>query len=378
MRLCKSFQIWSIYNSFTEATLARIQLYPHVIELTSPGSLHDVSPFSFPYGNISFGEKTFECGKYDEDPIPEESEDLPALEKLAGLEGTCFETTKVGSRDEFWRFCIANGVSEFFDSRGTRSPPREIAVSKALESRATHSWGFSERFEGVGGKFQAEYLCGDEFKQPQLSREVGGSEYRVRVSSFLFCETLADSIIGEIISWMPPLSGVSENQLWRYEYHRGSGLKQVPLNKAGQSMTNETIQLSGSVSESPFLNINRKEDKSLDQEDVFVRTVIETALPEGDLCVIHGFNRTVAVTFQCPHDWEDVNLGNSPGWIDHTIPPSLGIGKVFKARMFAVEEPDVCVYEMTVESTALCVDRSLIPRIFEVPNYAVSCRLINQ
>jgi hypothetical protein len=186
---------------------------------------------------------------------------------------------------------------------------------------------------------------------------------------------LSEEVLRKIIVAIPGLDGVSADRLWRYEYHIESGLKQVPLDNRGKGIMNETIQVGQSVVRESF-QFEKVIEKSLNPDDVHYRGVIETALPDGDKCLIHGLNRTAKVKFQCPHGWEELGEGTQ-GWTGYSF--SLeGMSKGYNARILSVNEMDICVYELIVESTALCLDQSLIPRLFDVPNYTVSCALIKK
>lgn len=362
------------YTLGTSATLIRTQLYPHIIELSAAIKVGGPGALEYSYGEIQLGEQLFECGKNDLNVTVEREQDDDALEKLVSLYGICFEVPRNSSDNINFKLCVASGVSEFTDSRGPRSPVRETATSKALETGSTHSWGISERFEGADLTLNAEYHCGDEYGVPELTQDEA-SVYRVRISSHLFCKNLTEELLRKIISKIPVLDGVSADRLWRYEYHIESGLKQVPLDNRGKGIMNETIQVGQSLGNESF-QFEKVIEKSLIPEDVHYRGVIQTALPDGDECLIHGLNRTAQVKFQCPQGWEELSA-ESQGWTGYAFSHG-GMRKRYNARILSVNEVDICVYELIVESTALCLDQSLIPRLFDVPNYTVSCALIKK
>ena len=48
-----------------------------------------------------------------------------------------------------------------------------------------------------------------------------------------------------------------------------------------------------------------------------------------------------------------------PGWSEFTV-----VGKKYFARIASVKESRLCEYTMVIETTSLCVDSSLIPRLW--------------
>jgi hypothetical protein len=352
----------------SDATLTRIQLYPHIVEVRNNNSANASDPLDSTYGSISFGGKTFECGKTDEEDRKVHKEDIAALQKLAALEGMCFEVQRDDGK--FYLLCIASGVSEFSYVGAVPGPAREVAVSKALETGRMHSWGVSEEFSGTELTLRAEYYCGDEWRVPKLTREQD-NKVTVRISSFLFCEILGEGTMRQMIESVPSLQAFSQDGVWVFDFQAYSGIKQILIKRDGDDKPDETNLLGTGLIVGEYM-LNREVLRSLDPEDVHLRTVVDTVFPDGDACEIYGLNRTTKVTYRCPNEWEELVVKPAPFWTEYRV-PELARNKLFKAKIFSVSEPQVCVYEIVVESTAMCLDMSLVPRLFEVPSYTVRC-----
>ena len=359
-----------LYRTGFCGTLAHSKVYPFVVELNS-SSLSDVGQASFAeaFGRVSFNGHAFTCGKAPRIEDQFSASDVLRLERFISLDGLCWDVEQeVGSRN-FIQVCIGRDVKEYrLSEQGTKGMMRMIGTSDPINGTATTETGFSETFVGDGKTVTAKYICSrNPSDHPQVTSH-SKSETEVSVPTFLVCPSLDDSEIGGIIQSVPPLAMMSRNMFWEYQFMYPAHALQLHRDPTGAT-ENETYSL-GSFSDGRF---ETHQERSLNPAKLFIHPHMAMKLTGGTHCEPQQLERRSTVQFRCPLDWESVG---TDGWRDHFV-PLISADKPFRARLADVREPEVCEYEMIVETTALCIDPGFVPTQFEISSHSISCHRIS-
>jgi hypothetical protein len=367
MRNSFSFGIFlHLTSEIVVGTLKHAQVFNNVVELKT----HTVDGnFSNFFGALAFGPRQFECGRKEElatnsSPSNDDSP-VELLEKVVSLDGVCW-LVKTREFEEI-QICIGNGV------QGTKPGlANHLADADIYSSLRYSDDGFIEEYTGSGGTFEVQYACSHPESSSTEELPALGNSTRIRIASHLFCHALTNNELLELIRHIPKLRKGSSHEFWSYDFLFPDLVKQVHLDSTGQTL-NETYVL-GTASDEDNLSIRR--ELSFDPDDLLFRHILEYKIRAGDMCHKHELPRESIIKLKCPESWENISLVGRGTWTSFRI-PSISSTKNFFARISEVYEEDFCSYTLVVESTSLCIDSRLIPRLLEPSIDTILCSAIN-
>jgi hypothetical protein len=351
-------------------TLVHGKAFPFVVSINASDlvSSSGVKPNS--QASVIFGEHAFRCSPRMESL---ESKDAPpqiAAERLLMLQGVCL-VVGTESFDKLLKVCIGENIYEFRRMNdGNPGIPRLLGTSDPQHNSTIHPWGIRETFQGHGFKAIVEYRCSRMEGVPITVNEVSKSILEVSIPTSMVCPHLTRNQRHGILGLLPRLSFISENRFWEYQFQFPNRAMQIHSDPTGAtpyeiySLGNDTNQ-----------NITFEISQSFDPDDFHVHPELQMWIVNGTKCDKHDLYRRTLVKFRCPSEWIEI-AADRPfrGWTDYEV-PFLTMHKKFKARLAQVSEPDDCEYVYTVESTALCLDKDLVPQEFETESATMSCLL---
>ena len=358
-------------------SLVHVMLYPTVVELnTSLPQATDGNSTLQAYGRVKFNGHPFQCSKME---LPHEENvnrtAVAGLEKVLALFGACWDVQVDMAESKFLRVCIGESVYQYgLNSDGSRSPFKNLASSNPVESISVLPGGLEEVFRGSVETIQVTYICDHAKFQISFSPSPPGQYTKsLTVRSFLFCPSLTDAEIHQIVEEIPHLKIFTDHNFWEYQYKYPDLVRQVHTDIADADL-NELYNL-GSLGEGElkFENITIT---SVDPADPFIIHRVKYLLTGGTMCEKFGLERQAAIIFQCPVDWEvlatDAGLADE-GWVRFSV---AGVGeRQFSVRIASVKETGPCEYEYVIEASSLCIDPRFIPKFIAVENQLISCHL---
>ena len=357
----------SMIASFTRGgILTHSKVYPFVVQLNATTDVvFSSEQFAEPLGDVTFNGHAFTCGK---PPKPDEDvshEDSMILERVGALEGICWDIERDMDSRILVQVCIGGDASEYTVGKdGNRSILRVIGTSDPVRDVSRTPNGFREIFQSNRTSVLVEYLCDRRAGENPRITEFSKTQINVSIPTFLVCPSLDDAEIGSIIQSLPALAMMSSDMFWEYQFTYPSHAVQRHSDATGATR-NEAYSL-GSESTGHY---RTHEERSMDPQKLYIHPHIDMHLTGGAVCESHNLPRQSMVKFHCPADWESVE---PQGWRKHYV-PQISADKAFFARLAEVREPEVCEYELIVETTALCIDPGFIPTLFEISPHSISC-----
>lgn len=355
----------------TIGTLTHTMLFPHVVEVSSEtSSVNNITDETI---RLSFGTRKFSCSDpTDESEFVDESLDsIPLLEKIVSLDGMCWTVPTDETSRRFYRVCIGKDIHllDVRDSSRKRSPSH-VARTDPIRKSKLIPGGIEEVHEGSDALYRVQYLCDrDQWIQSPAVRLV--ATIHITIQSYLFCSSLSDVEIRSLVEALPALGFGTEETFWRYHYRYPNFTQQSHVDSTGATPI-ETFLLGNNTGSE--LRFSSKNISSTDPQNLSLQTVLEYMIEEGDFCHREGIHRRSVIQFRCPDEWEELSLGPKRGWTQYRA-TAVSRDKLFFARIKSVDENDYCEYTFVVESTALCIDSRLVPKLLGLETAKIQCLL---
>ena len=356
---------------YSEAnTLVHGRAFPYVVNINAAEFVPAISERSGSPASVIFGEHAFTCSPRVESSESNSIRPLDAAEKLLMLQGVCIDMGTEYS-DRILKVCMGENIKEFRRmSDGNPGIPRVLGTTDPQTNSTLYPWGILEFFSGPDFTAAVQYRCSRMEGKSIIVTEISKSSLEITIPTTLACPHLTRNERHGSLTILPRMSFISDNGFWEYQFQFPNRAMQIHSDPTGAtpyeiySLGNDTNQ-----------NITFELSRSFDPDDLHIHPELQMWIVNGTKCGKHDLYRRTLVKFRCPVEWIELAADRPfKGWIDYEV-PFLARHKKFKARLARVSEPDDCEYVYTIESTALCLDRDLVPQEFEIESATMSCSL---